>query len=73
MNKALSSLGPSDISIKSKWCKGCRICVAICPKKVLAMDAQHKATVVNPEACNRCRMCETHCPDFAIEIGVKET
>ena len=34
--------------IERDWCKGCGICVAFCPKKVLAMDNQDKATAHLP-------------------------
>ena len=28
------------------WCKGCGICVALCPKKVLELDDQDKVSAV---------------------------
>ncbi|MEO0142247.1 MAG: 4Fe-4S binding protein [candidate division WOR-3 bacterium] len=56
-----------DIKINDVWCKGCEICVAFCPKKVLTME-KSKAKVVNPESCTGCQLCEIYCPDFAIEV-----
>ena len=29
--------------INRDWCKGCGICVAMCPKKVLELDDEDKA------------------------------
>lgn len=61
--------------IRVKWCKGCGICVAFCPKKVLALH-DGKVAAERPEDCIGCRMCELRCPDFAIEIheaGEKKT
>ena len=40
----------SDITIKLERCKGCGICAAFCPKKVLAVDELGKIQVVNGEA-----------------------
>ncbi len=59
------------ILINKKWCKGCDICVSLCPKKVLTTDSMGKATVVKLHLCTCCRMCEKHCPDFAITIEVE--
>mgnify|MGYP004520995225 CR=1 FL=1 len=55
------------IEINTKWCKGCGICVALCPKKVLALKDE-KSFVANAEACIKCRMCEYRCPDLAIFV-----
>ncbi|MBR4420978.1 MAG: 4Fe-4S binding protein [Erysipelotrichaceae bacterium] len=56
------------IRINEKWCKGCGICVALCPKAVLKLDHE-VAAVQDQEACIGCRQCEYHCPDFAIVVG----
>ncbi|MBU0934852.1 MAG: 4Fe-4S binding protein [Spirochaetes bacterium] len=53
--------------IRERWCKGCNICVAFCPKQVLALK-NGKVTVVQPNLCIGCRLCELRCPDFAIEV-----
>ena len=54
------------------WCKGCGICIAFCPKKVLEMDAEDKAVTVRPEKCICCCLCELRCPDLAIEVIKQE-
>ena len=41
----------SDITIKMARCKGCGICVAFCPKQVLALGELGKAPVANGDAC----------------------
>jgi 2-oxoglutarate ferredoxin oxidoreductase subunit delta len=58
--------------INRDWCKGCGICVELCPKKVLELDEQDKVTVVRPQDCICCRLCELRCPDFAIEVETQE-
>jgi 2-oxoglutarate ferredoxin oxidoreductase subunit delta len=54
--------------IDRDWCKGCGICAAFCPKKVLEIDAQGKAVAVRPEDCIVCHLCEYRCPDLALEV-----
>ena len=57
----------SNIKINTAWCKGCNICAAFCPKKVLEVK-NGKVSVVNGEACISCKLCQYRCPDFAIFI-----
>lgn len=56
------------IEIKPAWCKGCQICVKLCPKNVLGLDENGKATVLNIDDCIGCMMCEYRCPDYAIKV-----
>ncbi len=48
-----------------KWCKGCGIRVALCPKDVLAITKE-KVVISNPDNCIKCGLCELRCPDYAI-------
>lgn len=54
--------------LESKRCKGCGICVAFCPKQVLALNDLQKVAIVREEACVKCRQCEQLCPDYAIFV-----
>jgi NAD-dependent dihydropyrimidine dehydrogenase PreA subunit len=56
-----------DVIINEAWCKGCKICVEICPKNVLVMDGLI-ARVDDKDSCTGCMLCEQLCPDFAIIV-----
>lgn len=60
------------IEINNRWCKGCGICVTLCPQKVLELSMLGKAVAANPEKCVNCKMCSEHCPDYAIEVYKEE-
>ena len=55
-------------------CKGCGLCVAICPKDVLELSKKVNTKgyfpvfQARPEDCIYCAMCCVMCPDVAIEI-----
>jgi len=59
-----------EVIINEPWCKGCKICVEVCPKNVLAMDGI-VAKVIDIESCTGCMLCEQLCPDFAIIVETK--
>jgi indolepyruvate ferredoxin oxidoreductase beta subunit len=56
------------LEINAAWCKGCDICVKVCPERCLALDAAQVVEVTDPRACTGCRVCEWLCPDFAIRV-----
>ena len=62
----------SSLQVKKEWCKGCNICVAFCPKNVLALDQDNKIEIVDIDSCISCGLCELRCPDFAIFLGGTE-
>ena len=55
-------------------CKGCGLCISVCPKKILVFSdhfnssGYHPATCKSPEECIGCAMCARTCPDVVIEI-----
>lgn len=61
-------------TIDREWCKGCELCVSVCPKKTLIVSATlnekgyFPAEMTDEEKCNGCGMCFIVCPDVAIEI-----
>ena len=68
----MARLKLEEIIINRDWCKGCAICVKLCPKQVLELDNKEKAIVVRPEDCIACRLCELRCPDLAITVRTNQ-
>ncbi len=66
------SFSKSDDKLKihvfKELCKGCEICIAFCPKDVLALGNDRKVEVANVEVCTGDRLCELRCPDLAIFV-----
>ncbi|MEW6725243.1 MAG: 4Fe-4S binding protein [Bacillota bacterium] len=56
------------VRFDERWCKGCNICVAYCPKGVLAKGTR-VPSIANPTACSRCKLCEILCPDYAVTVS----
>lgn len=60
------------VEVTDAWCKGCDICVRVCPEDCLRLNAAAVVRCIVPDACTGCRLCELLCPDFAISV-VPET
>jgi len=58
----------NELEIVPHWCKGCDICVRMCPQKCLELSAEQIVTFARPDDCTGCRICEWLCPDFAIKV-----
>ena len=66
------------IVIDSERCKGCYLCIEVCPQKLITVSEElnqkgyHPAKFIekNPDGkgCIGCAMCATICPDIAIEV-----
>jgi len=57
-----------ELEIIEAWCKGCDICVKMCPERCLALDEEQVAVLTDAAACTGCGICEWLCPDFAIAV-----
>lgn len=64
------------IEVDERYCKGCGLCVTVCPKDVIRMQADrltpkgfHPAALDDPQgACTGCAICAVICPDAAITV-----
>jgi Pyruvate/2-oxoacid:ferredoxin oxidoreductase delta subunit len=55
------------IMVHDAWCKGCAVCVDVCPKHCLEMQGP-LPRLTDAALCTSCGMCEYLCPDFAIHV-----
>jgi 2-oxoglutarate ferredoxin oxidoreductase subunit delta len=60
--------GDTALLIHRSFCKGCKICVADCPEKIIALDEHDIAVVTEIGRCIFCGICAVRCPDFAISV-----
>ncbi len=62
------------IEVDERYCKGCELCVSVCPQDVLSMNLDiltskgyHPAYLIG-EGCTGCAICAVICPDAAITV-----
>ncbi|MBP2143237.1 2-oxoglutarate ferredoxin oxidoreductase subunit delta [Methanococcus voltae] len=64
------------ITINEEYCKGCDICIQVCPKDVYEKSKQlnkkgiYPPKPVNPNECTHCNLCVLQCPDQAIDVDL---
>lgn len=62
------------ITVDEEMCKGCGLCVLVCPRKAMRLSEGinsrgfHPARLVDPEACTGCAQCALMCPDACLRI-----
>jgi 2-oxoglutarate ferredoxin oxidoreductase subunit delta len=62
------------IEINENFCKGCDICILVCPRGVFEKSNKlnkkgiYPPIPVNAEKCTKCNLCILQCPDQAIFI-----
>ena len=63
-----------SVYIDGKICKGCQLCIYVCPKDVF--ESGNKVNdkgfvipeVAHQDKCIKCKLCELSCPDLAIFV-----
>jgi indolepyruvate ferredoxin oxidoreductase beta subunit len=68
LHSSAPNLSVPEIEIRETWCKGCEICVVVCPQNCLKMNGSKKAFVADASTCIRCMLCEWLCPDLAVNV-----
>ncbi len=64
----------AEIKIDIEKCKGCGLCVEICPQKCIVISEKfnskgsHFAEFVKQDKCTGCSLCALVCPDVAIKV-----
>jgi 2-oxoglutarate ferredoxin oxidoreductase subunit delta len=69
----MSALTRGTVRIDVESCKGCDLCIAVCPPAVLHMttDRVNQRGYRYPElqaGCTGCNACSQICPDFVFEV-----
>ena len=64
-----------SVKINESRCKGCELCISVCPKSVLQINDEsvnkmgyHPAEVRIQDECTACANCAIMCPDGAISV-----
>ena len=75
---AIGTGGPGSfepLAIAEGHCKGCGLCVTVCPKHVLELDVAvinalgyHPVRLTDPDACTSCALCARICPDTVFTV-----
>ena len=67
------------IEIDHNRCKGCHLCINVCPKKCLILASQrckfgtHMAELDKSKKCIECGNCYLVCPDRSIKLKKDKT
>ncbi len=63
------------VSFRVDRCKGCSLCVAVCPRKIIQLQQDtlnakgfHPAGIKQMDRCIGCAACAIMCPDSVIEV-----
>ncbi|MFH1368099.1 MAG: ferredoxin family protein [Elusimicrobiota bacterium] len=64
----------AKIKIETDRCKGCALCIDVCPKKSLIISdkfnkaGHHPAVFVEGNECTGCGFCYLVCPEVCVEV-----
>ena len=68
-------VGKGIVEFAENKCKGCELCLSVCPKKIISIHKSvvnamgyHVAGIDRIEECIACANCALMCPDGAISV-----
>ncbi len=68
-------MAKGKVTFNEDICKGCELCVSVCPKKIISLNADkinkkgyNPAHIVNMDECIACGSCAIMCPDSVIKV-----
>jgi len=68
-------MAKGKVTFNEDICKGCELCVAVCPVKIISLDkttinkkGYNPATVKEMDKCIGCASCALMCPDAVITV-----
>ena len=68
----MGGTGRGTVEINIERCKGCDLCVDVCPPEVLSMSDEvnqigYRYPILSP-GCTGCERCAEICPDFCFVV-----
>ena len=68
-------MSKATLTFNDPACKGCELCVSVCPLKILELDktkvnakGYNVAKCIDISKCTACAMCARICPDSVIKV-----
>ncbi len=63
----------ATITINEESCKGCELCLSVCPKKILGLSERinsqgYHFVEIKGDGCIGCAFCARICPDVVIQV-----
>jgi len=74
MKASPQSRRTATILIDDQFCKGCNLCIQVCPQKLFSMGNKRSQGgyrmpgILDIERCSGCLLCEMTCPDLALTV-----
>ena len=69
------AIAHAPLDIATDRCKGCSLCIGVCPKHVLALDESivnalgyHPVQLTDADSCTSCVICARVCPDSVFTV-----